>query len=259
MQIQCPQCETIFRLDEKWLGENGSQVRCSRCDRVFWAHVPALEEAAPLFEEKILEENDLPLEEELLAGFQERPRRWIWGIIGFFFLLLLLAVTVRYSYLQLLEPNKEFTEIAQNVFFLNSDSRGAKKIRLLEVKGYFKNASPEGRFFVVEGRVVNGYGDPRDFIRLRGILKNAAQQVVATREVEAGWSLNSEELEMLSFADIAKLVAGRSERFSPKIRLAPAASAPFMVIFPPSPQPLAEFSVEVVGSRKSSAAAGITH
>jgi predicted Zn finger-like uncharacterized protein len=250
VQIQCPQCETIFRLDEKRLGENGSQVRCSRCDRVFWAQVPAPEQAAPL-EEKI--------PEELLSAFQEPPRRRIWGIVGFFFLLLLLAVTVRYSYLQLLEPNKEFTEIVQKVFFLNSDPRGTKKIRLQDVKGYFKNHSPEGRFFVVEGRVVNGYGDFRDLIRLRGNLKNAAQQVVATREVEAGWRLDPEELETLSFAEINKLVGGQPERFSPKIRLAPAASAPFMVIFPPSPQPLAEFSVEVIGSQKSSAAAGITH
>ena len=67
---------------------------------------------------------------------------------------------------------------------------------------------------MVEGKVVNGYGDPRDSIRLRGNLKNATQQVVATREVEAGWSLNPEELETLSFAEINKLAAGQPERFS---------------------------------------------
>jgi predicted Zn finger-like uncharacterized protein len=258
VQIQCPQCETIFRLDEKGLGENGSRVRCSRCDRVFWAHAPALEEEVPSEEIKP-QGDDLSLEEDLRLAFQEPPRRRIWVIGGFFILLLLLAVTARYFYLQLLEPNKEFTEIVPKVFFLNSDQRGAKKIRLQDVKGYFKNHSSEGRFFVVEGQVVNGYGDSRDFIRLRGNLKNAAQQVVATQEVEAGWRLNPEELETLSFADLNKMLAGQQERFSPKIRLAPAASAPFMVIFPPSKHPLTEFSVEVVGSQKVGQAGSASH
>ncbi len=255
MQIQCPQCETTFQLDEEQLGENGSKVRCSRCGRVFWAEAPALREAPPP-EEAPLEEAHIPPEEELMTAFQEPRRRRIGGMIGFFFLLLLLVVTVRYSYLQLLQPEQEFGEIVKKVFFLDSDPRGAKKIRLQEVKGYFKNHSPEGRFFVVEGKVVNGYSDPRDSIRLRGNLKNAAQQVVATREVEAGWTLNPEELETLSFPEINTLAAGQPQRFS-KIRLAPTGAAPFMMIFPLSSQPLSEFSVEVVGSKKSSAAAGL--
>jgi len=252
MQIQCPQCETTFQLDEERLGESGSQVRCSRCGRVFWAEAPDSQEAPPP------EESDLPPEEDLMTAFQEPPKRRVGGMIGFFLLLLLLVVTVRYSYLQLMQPEQEFGEIAKKVFFLNSDPRGAKKIRLQEVKGYFKNHSPEGRFFVVEGKVVNGYNDPRDAIRLRGNLKNAAQQVVATREVEAGWSLNSEELDSLSFAEINTLAAGQSPRFSSRLRLAPGSSAPFMLIFAPSSRPLAEFSVEVVGSKRSVTASGLT-
>ncbi len=110
---------------------------------------------------------------------------------------------------------------------------------------------------MVEGKVLNGYNDPRDSIRLRGNLKNAAQQVVATREVEAGWRLNPEELETLSFSEINTLAAGQPQRFSTKVHLAPTATAPFMMIFPPSSQPLAEFSVEVVGSKKSLTAAGL--
>jgi predicted Zn finger-like uncharacterized protein len=255
VQIQCPQCETTFQLDEKQLGENGSKVRCSRCARVFWAEAPAKKEAPPP-EEVSPEETNLPPEEELMTAFQEPPRRRVRGMVGFFFLLLLLVVTVRYSYLQLLQPDQEFGETVKKVFFLDADPRGAKKIRLQEIKGYFKNHPLEGRFFVVEGQVVNGYNDPRDSIRLRGNLKNAAQQVVATREVVAGWRLNPEELETLSFAEINGLVAGHPERFSPKIGLASASTAPFMIIFSPSSQPLAEFSVEVIGSKKSLTAAG---
>ena len=74
MQIQCPQCETTFHLDEEQLGESGSKVRCSRCGRVFWAEAPVGKEAPPP-EEVTLEESSLPAEEELLTAFQEPPRR----------------------------------------------------------------------------------------------------------------------------------------------------------------------------------------
>ncbi len=258
MQIQCPQCETTFQLDENQLGENGSKVRCSRCGRVFWAEAPAKKEA-PSPEEAIPEEPNLPREEEIMTAFPGPPQRRVGAMVGFFLLLLLLVITVRYSYLQLLEPDQEFGETVKKVFFLDSDPRGAKKIRLQEVKGYFKTNPLEGRFFVVEGKVVNGYSHPRDSIHLRGNLKNAVQQVVATREVAAGWSLNPEELETLSFAEINTLAAGQPQRFSSRIHLAPSATAPFMIIFPPSPQPLAEFSVEVVDSKKSLAAARFAH
>jgi len=258
MEIDCPKCETIFRLDEKQLEQAFSQVRCSRCGQVFWMEAPEPKEV-PLPEEVTLEEANLPPEEGLRTAFQEPPRRRVRvrGMIGFFLLLLLLVVTVRYSYLQLRQPDQELDETLKKVFFLDSDPRGSEKIKLQEVKAYYKDHSLKGLFLVVEGKVMNGYNDPRDSIRLRGNLKNAAQQVVATREVEAGWSLNPEELETLPFLEINALAAGQPQRSSSKIRLAPAAAAQFVMIFPLSSQPIAEFSVEVVGSKKSLLAAGL--
>ncbi len=123
MQIQCPQCETTFHLDEKQLGESGSKVRCSRCGRVFWAEAPVRKEAPPP-EEVTLEESSLPPEEELLTAFQEPPKRRVGAMFGFLLLLLLLVVTVRYSYLQLLQPDQEFGEIVQKGIFSGLRSAG---------------------------------------------------------------------------------------------------------------------------------------
>jgi len=44
-----------------------------------------------------------------------------------FVLLILLAVTVRYSYLQLMNPGQEILEIFKEVFFIPADTEAARR------------------------------------------------------------------------------------------------------------------------------------
>lgn len=265
MLIQCPQCETTFKLDEKLLPAEGTLVRCSRCAHVFRAEPPAAE--IPAADRASYREEDktagtgmagtfaeaLPFvdEEEITATLKRPPRKKIWGLLGLFVLLILLAVTVRYSYLQLMNPRQEFLEIFKGVFFIPGDTEGSKKIRLIDVRGSYKNHPTEGRFFVVEGKVTNGYPDPRNRIRLRGTVHDASRRVVGKREVTAGWALTAEELDTQSLAETNRLQETHSAPLTPGAALAPGASAPFMIVFHPIPQQLAEFAVEVLESRKN--------
>lgn len=262
MLIQCPQCETTFKLDEGLLGPEGAKVRCSRCARVFQVEPPedhgppAPSEAATPFTGPasdspgpVLSES---VEEEWVAALQKKSSRKIWSLMGLFILLVLLAVTVRYSYLQLQEPERDFREIIPQVFFLSADHRGSQKIRLLDVRGYYKN-NPEGRFFVVEGKIRNGYGDWRRDIRLRGDLQDATRQVVASRQVVAGRTVSPEELESRPLTELTRLLESPSGPVPEPASLGPGSLAPFMILFPPTPQQLSEFSVEVVESKKGPA------
>ncbi len=265
MLIQCPQCETTFKLDEKLLPADGALVRCSRCAQVFRAEPPAVEIPAADWasyreEEKAAgagmpgtepEANPFAEEEEITATLKRSPRKKFWGLLGLFVLLILLAITVRYSYLQLMNPRQEFLEVFKEVFFIPADTEGSKKIRLYDVRGSYKNHPTDGRYFVVEGKVANGYPDPRSRLRLRGTLQDASRRVVAKREVTAGWALTAEELDTQSLAETNRLQETQSAPLAPGAALAPGASAPFMIVFHPIPQPLAEFAVEVLESRKN--------
>jgi len=262
--IQCPQCETTFKLDEKLLPPGGTLVRCSRCAQVFHADPPLVE--APVIdrsvyrEEARVESAGIPVsgpeappppdEEEVAVALQRPPRKKFWGLLGLFVLLMLLAITVRYSYLQLMNPRKEFVEIFQEVFFIPADTEGNKKIRLNEVRGFFKNHPFDGRFFVVEGKVINGYDHPRNRIRLRGTLQDSSRRVVAKREVTAGWSLTAEELETQTLVETNRIQESQAGPQASGTELIPGASAPFMIIFSPVPQQLTEFAVEVLESGK---------
>jgi hypothetical protein len=251
-------------LDEKLLPAEGSLVRCSRCTHVFRAEPPAVELAATDWaphrqeepdraEAPVPDHEDQPPgeEEEIAATLKKSPRKKAWSLLGLFVLLLLLAVTVRYSYLQLMNPRQEFLEVFKEVFFIPADTEGSKKIRLTEVRGFFKNHPTDGRFFVVEGKVVNGYGDSRNRIRLRGTLQDPSRRVVAKREVTAGWTLKEEELEIQPLAETNRLQESQAGPLAPGAALAPGVSAPFTIIFSPIPQQLAEFAVEVLESRKN--------
>lgn len=120
-----------------------------------------------------------------------------------------------------------------------------------DVKGYFKNHPADGRFFVVEGKVTNGYADPRRRIRLRGILQDASRRAVAKREVTAGWALSAEELEMQPLSELNRLQETKAGPSAGGTALIPGGSAPFLIIFSPVSEPLSEFSVEVLGSSKN--------
>lgn len=265
MLIQCPRCETTFRLDETVLPAEGAKVRCSRCAHVFRPPSPG-EMTAPaavipdemegVVSEPLVETGEAPLseaaEEEVVATLKRSSSRKFWSLVGLFLLLVLLTVTIRYTYLQILTPDRDFLEVIKQVFFLPSDSKGNQKIRLQDVHGYFRDHPGAGRYFVVEGKIRNEYGDRRTQIWLRGTLRDTTRQVVAHRRVLAGLTLSQEELESSTPRELASRLENPSAAAIPAVSTAPGAQAPFMIVFPPTPHSLSEFSVEVLESRKGS-------
>lgn len=50
MLIQCPQCQTVYRLESKTLPENGLKMRCAKCRHVWRAFTPQEEDVTPAAE-----------------------------------------------------------------------------------------------------------------------------------------------------------------------------------------------------------------
>jgi predicted Zn finger-like uncharacterized protein len=246
--IRCQQCETTYQLDEQLLGSSGSKVRCSRCGYVFWVDFPDRRECPP--EGATAKEPPQPSEEEIMATLQTRsPGKILWGA-GLFLLFFLLAVSIRFLYLQHNYPDQSFNAIARKTFFLPADMAGNQQFFFQNVSRYFVVNHKMGKIFVVAGEVKNKYEEPRDLVRIRGTLQRSNQQAAASREVYVGWSLTPEELESLSFEEINQLPQRQPERFSPETMILPSKSAPFMLLFPSLGRDLTHVTVEVLSSRK---------
>lgn len=251
MIIRCEECTTTYHLDQTLLEPQGCKVRCTRCGHVFWAEPPSFSETET-HPDLTFQPDPLPTldQEDEATVFQIQPAKkkflWILLIIGIIILVILAA---RFFYIQNQHPNWTISDIFSSVFFLPVDPEGNQKISLLNIKKFFKDNQKIGRFFIIEGEIKNGYRDPRQMIKIRGSLRTAENKVAVSREVYAGWTLTSEELESLSFEEITKLASTQPERFNPNVRVPPGKTIPFMILFPPLPPGSTQVSIEVIHSQ----------
>ena len=251
MIIRCEKCSTTYHLDQKHVEPFGSKVRCSRCGHIFWAEPPSFSETLDSQKSTPDQETFLVVEEEEKVARQMRPvRKTLWTLVTVG-ILIVVALTARFFYVQYLHPNWSMDDIWSKVFFLPVDPEGIQKISLINIKKYFKENEKIGRFFVIEGEIKNGYPTIRQKIRIRGALKTAENKVAVSREVYAGWTLTPEELDTLSFEEIDRLHSTQPERFSSNARVLPGKTLPFMILFPPLPPGSTQVSIEVVGSQKN--------
>lgn len=251
MIIRCEECTTTYKLDQTLLEPFGAKVRCTRCGHIFWVDFPSLSETVRLSEPAYAPDPIPPLseEEEALALQMKPPKKKTFRIILLILLAILLALGARFYYVWDQHPTWSVSDLFSAVFFLPVDSEGNKKISLINIKKHFKENQKIGRFFIVEGEVKNGYAEPRQMIRIRGSLKTAENKVAVSREVYAGWILTPEELETLSLEEITRLTSTQPERFTPKIKIPPGKTIPFMILFPPLPPGSTQVSIEVIRSQ----------
>ncbi len=253
MIIRCENCATTYHLDQKHIEPFGSKVRCTRCGHVFWVEPPSFSiSEAPALQKSIPNpESLLPFSEEVEeAALQMRPpRRILWTLVTVG-VLILIALTARFFYVQYRHPNWSMADTWSKVFFLPVDPEGNQKISLINIKKYFKETEKIGQFLVIEGDIKNGYPTIREKIKIRASLMKAGNKVALNRDVYAGWTLTSEELDTLSIEEISRLQTAQPDRFSMNNRILPGKTLPFMIIFPPLPPGSTQVSIEVVGSQK---------
>jgi predicted Zn finger-like uncharacterized protein len=253
--IRCEKCATTYHLDQKQIEPFGSKVRCSRCGYIFWIEPPSF-----TFSEDpgLQKPNSDP--EDLLAfqgkgetaALQIQPPRKILWTLGTIVVFLLIALTVRFLYVQHLHPNWRMADTWAKVFFFKLDPEGNQKLSLINVKKYYRQNEKIGQILIIEGEIKNGYPTIREKILIRASVMKTGKKVVMSRVVQAGWILTTEELETLSLEEIGRLPSTQPDRFSVYSRILPGKTAPFMILFPPLPADSTQISIEVVivGSQK---------
>ena len=253
MIIRCENCAATYHLDQKQVEPFGSKVRCTRCGHIFWVEPPSFS----ISEDPALQKS-IPNPEALLsfpeeveaAALQIRPvRKILWTLVTIG-VLILIALTARFFYVQYLHPKWSMADTWSKVFFLPVDPEGNQKMSLINIKKYFKDTEKIGQFLIIEGEIKNGYPTVREKIKIRASLMKAGNKVALSRDVYAGWTLTPEELETLSMEEISRLQTAHPDRFSMNTRILPGKTLPFMIIFPPLPPGSTQVSIEVVGSQK---------
>lgn len=231
MEISCPKCSSRFNLPDS-AAKPGAKLRCSVCQNVFQlpgkSPAPKIEDASP-------RADMLP---EMPA--RKKGRLWLWAAV----VLLLLAAAGGGGWYYMnydAQPPETGEEIAKKVERLTM--RNVRQYNLLNEK--------VGKVFVIEGKVVNEFDTPRDFIELEGAIYNADKEVLASKKQLAGTQLSLFQLQVLTEKEMESFLHNKMEILANNTNIPPGGEAPFMILFYAPPDNVAEFGVKIVDVKTS--------
>jgi len=127
------------------------------------------------------------------------------------------------------------------------DSGGLKMITSGITSRFVENEHA-GRFFVITGKIKNGYPDARSFIKIKGRLYSKGKNLEKAQAVFCGNLLTNTELVQLDVEAIKKRLSNRLGDNRSNFEVAPGKILPFMVVFTELPEDLEEYTIEVIGS-----------
>lgn len=249
MEITCPQCSSRFNLPDK-LAKPGAKLRCTVCKSVFQLpggknndnNIASGSVDGPRKEDKEL----LPP----MSGKKKGGKVKLWVIVAILLLLSAAGGGVWYYF-------------SHGVPFLSGGDTAAKeedvakKVELLtmrNVRQYNLLNDKIGKVFVIEGKVVNEFPEPKELIELEGAIYDKNKKPLAVKRQLAGTQLSLFQLQVLSEKEMQSFLNNKMEILANNTNVPPGGEVPFMILFYAPPDDVAEFGVKIVDARNAGSA-----
>ena len=218
MEIKCPNCGSRFNLPDQ-LAKPGVKLRCSVCKTVF------------TYEPEMPIKKKLPLVK-----------------LALIFVLVLACAGGGWYYYSLKsaakQPNEQ--EIAKQVELLT----------MRNVRQYYVDNEKVGKVFVIEGRVVNEFPQPKELITIEAAIYDKDKKALAVKKQLGGVQLSLFQLQVLSEKEMESFLNNKVEILTNNTNVPRGGEVPFMVLFYAPPEGVAEFGVRIVDARDVSEQGG---
>ena len=266
MTVTCPNCKTTYNLaNDK--ARPGVKLRCTVCRQVFALPDPS---ASPSPEEvsavpSSAQDSGAGQGTSLSIGSTERPKKKSRKLSIFVMLLFLLGggAALMWRYTTLLDPLKDtlgFVKPAPKE--LTEAERAAQlaelvgKLELRDVRPYLvHNDKIDGNISVIEGKIINGFDQPRSFIRVEASLYDSAGKLLISKNQLAGSMVSLFQLQVLSEQELENALGNNKlDILANNTNVPPGGTVPFMLVFYNPPEDASDFSVRVVGAALPEAA-----
>lgn len=221
MEVRCPNCSSRFNLPEQF-AKPGVKLRCTVCKTVF-AYDPA---------EQLVTQGPLP-------DMPVKGRSRLGKILAVL-LLVLACAGGGYWY---------FKYFATKTDTPPSEQELAKKVELLtmrNVRQYYVDNEKVGKVFVIEGKVVNEFPDPKELVSVEAAIYDKDKKALATKKQMGGVQLSLFQLQVLSEKEMESFLNNKVEILTNNTNVPRGGEVPFMVLFYGPPEGIAEFGVRIV-------------
>ncbi|MFW5488591.1 MAG: DUF3426 domain-containing protein [Desulfovibrio sp.] len=288
MIVTCPECATKYNLPDDKISPSGARVRCTKCKHVFSVSpsVPSGDEALDdLLGANGQEEEDIASEQESerdtedsgsgldsfgdmdmgfdIGGKSKKKKAKGKGkgkkiFLSLLILLLLLGgggfalvhfKVVSMDMIPFLGSAENATQTAEGEEGTKSPEDAVRLILLENVRQYYVNNEKAGSLFVIEGKAVNNFDTPREFLKVQATLFNADGVSLASKEVVCGNVLSYFQLQILSRTELEANLSNEMGVLNNNTNLDKGAGSPFMILFFDPPKDVAEFGVKVVEAK----------
>lgn len=135
-----------------------------------------------------------------------------------------------------------------------SAAEAVKNIALENVRQYYVNNEKIGQLFVIEGKAVNNFENPREMIKIQASLFDETGVSLKSRDVLAGNTVSLFQLQVLSLEELESALTSQVGVLTNNTNLKPGQGSPFMIVFSSPPDAVKEFGLRVIESRPAKAA-----
>lgn len=168
--------------------------------------------------------------------------------ITIFLLVLLLGLCGAAAYIFWTGGSVDVAQLIETITGQRGLAPASGKIALSELTGSYVTNREAGTLFVIRGKALNNYTDPRSAISVKATLYDKAGKVLRQQTAFCGNPFNDAALHNFPFA---KIVEGMNNQFGDSLsnlNVAPGKSIPFTIVFRNLPPDMKEFAVEAADS-----------
>ncbi len=283
MLITCPNCKSVFKLPDT---QNIDQkLRCSICKDVFvirdvnFEYEDQNENQPPVksknSQNSHTQNNTEHQKESFSSGATPRinldtpfaneeavkPKSRVIRIILIIIFALICFTSVLWSFTPYLDPIKEqFFDTKSKELQAKIDSENKRieelsnKVKLLQIQGLRQYTIPNdkiGNLTIIEGKVINGFDDPRGFVQVECSLFSESGEMLISKKQIAGTSLSLFQLQVLNEEELEQNLNNNLDIMQKNTKINPGASTPFMCVFYNPPENAASFNIKIVSAEKA--------
>ncbi len=240
MEVQCPTCESRFHLPDSVVRPN-VKLRCSVCQNVFkyTGSVPD----APQENASAANLDDFSIDNAPTTEKTKKPKGKAGKvIISLLVLLMCIGGGGAVWWYMFKDPQKPVSSTADI-------SKSVELMTMRDVRQYYVKNEKIGDIFVVEGKVVNEFPEPKELIEVEAAIYAPNKSVLVSKKQLAGTALSLFQLQVLGEDELESFLHNEIEILTKNTNVQKGGEVPFMMLFYNPPPEVAEFGVKVFSAK----------
>jgi hypothetical protein len=125
-----------------------------------------------------------------------------------------------------------------------------ERLDITNLRQYMLQNEKIGNILVIEGKVANGYDEPREFIVVEASIYDSANNLLVSKDQMGGAVVSLFQLQVLGEQELEQTLNNKLDILTNNTNIPPGGTVPFMLVFYKPPENATDFVVKVIGAKR---------